>query len=83
MNLLDLIAATERPDLDEPMPPPSERRSLRAKSGFSREDFAAAIGASAKSIGRWERGEVTPHRVGFVSYRRLLAFVAQSDALTV
>jgi len=35
-------------------------RAARKEYGITREEVAVALGCSAATIGRWERGETTP-----------------------
>ena len=37
-------------------------RDLREKLGLTQEEFAALVGATARTVGRWERGESKPTR---------------------
>lgn len=57
------------------LPPPEERARIRRQSGASLRDFAAELGVSPVTIGRWESGQFRPRLDQAVAYARLLADV--------
>jgi DNA-binding transcriptional regulator YiaG len=54
------------------LPPPEQRRDIRASAGVSLREMAAALGVTPMTVLRWERGEVRPATGNAVAYRRLL-----------
>jgi DNA-binding transcriptional regulator YiaG len=42
---------------------PDEIKALRKRARMSQEEFATAIGATARSVSRWETGEIVPGRM--------------------
>jgi DNA-binding transcriptional regulator YiaG len=53
------------------LPPPLTRRRLREAAGLSLHDVGQAVGVSAMSVLRWERGG-EPTRQHAIVYRKLL-----------
>ena len=45
-------------------------RGIRVLRGMSRSQVAEAIGVTAETIGRWERGESEPTRAHLISMAR-------------
>ena len=58
------------------LPPPAERARIRVASGASLRDFAAELGVSSMTMGRWEAGRVRLNLDQAGAYARLLADVA-------
>ena len=46
-------------------------RRIRAKTGLTQEEFAAALGASAEMVRAWERGPTGPDPVVRKLYRAI------------
>jgi HTH-type transcriptional regulator/antitoxin MqsA len=65
-NVLHL--AQERAEL----PPPSEMRSLRIRSGLSAAEVARAVGVSRQAVLNWEKGRSRPRPANLSSYLMLI-----------
>ena len=51
-------------------------RALRKRADMTQEEFAAALGATARSVARWEKGEIVPERL---AQRALAHFALELD----
>jgi DNA-binding transcriptional regulator YiaG len=55
------------------LPPPEQRRLIRTAAGHSQAKMAAALGVSAVTVLRWERGSRVPRGPHLRRYVLLLA----------
>ncbi|WP_033338946.1 helix-turn-helix domain-containing protein [Catenuloplanes japonicus] len=67
--LVETIRATR-------LPPPSECRAIRQRSGATLAEVAAEVGVDPMTISRWERGLNKPNRARAITYRHLLDALA-------
>lgn len=63
----------ERARLRQQLPPPSERRAIRIRSGIAQREMAEALSVSRQTLDHWERGRRRPRGSSVVRYARLLA----------
>lgn len=54
------------------LPSPGTRRSIREDAGVSLREAAQALGVTALTVQRWERGDARPRRQHAVEYRQFL-----------
>jgi DNA-binding XRE family transcriptional regulator len=60
------------------LPSPAERQEIRKKARVSLSRMGQALGVSAVTIVRWERGEGEPTLEHAVAYRRMLDQLRQA-----
>jgi DNA-binding XRE family transcriptional regulator len=60
------------------LPSPAERQEIRTKARVSLHRLGQAIGVSAVTVMRWERGDAEPTLEHAVAYRRLLDQLRQA-----
>ena len=68
----ELTLALEQAQFRLRLPPPAARRRLRRAAGLSQDVIARALGVSAVTVCRWERGARTPSRRLTAAYADLL-----------
>ncbi|MEU6761474.1 helix-turn-helix domain-containing protein [Streptomyces sp. NPDC046853] len=64
-----------------PLPPPKERRRLRAAKSLSQAEIAAKVGVSRETVRSWESGRSTPRGRRRAAYAELLAEIANELTL--
>ena len=58
---------------------PEEIKALRKRLGRSRPSFAAIVGTTLMTIGRWERGDTKPMKIFEHRLRKLEEYAEQKE----
>ncbi|MFC8346197.1 sigma factor-like helix-turn-helix DNA-binding protein [Streptomyces sp. NPDC057280] len=62
-----------------PLPPPGERRRLRAAGSLTEAQLAARVGVTRKTVRAWESGRTKPRGRKGEAYAKLLSTLAQEE----
>ncbi|MER5647311.1 helix-turn-helix transcriptional regulator [Streptosporangium sp. NPDC002524] len=54
------------------LPPPNECQQIRQRARVSLREMASALGVTAMTLSRWERGQAVPTLDHAITYRGLL-----------